>query len=456
LALNDAVTSAQLVRIYIDDREASVEELHVLVAVLSVSSLSVPAVSEGKVLDGVRKTVSSKEQGPIEGTTSTTIDAEQQGVEAGTSRLLDPRWTAGLTGLYRDELSQMLSATDVFTRAGRARTLSSLYQIEPLRRILGDPRSLIGELDSVLNGPSTLGLGPEILQVKQFLEKREPLSVHLVSVHVGAVAIARSLSNSRGLPLQVIDNYAHSTQLAQHVVRCSGSGAPDLFCVNVATAAWFMTQKESAQYRPFTLMPMFTQRVLGRNRPLGEVRKRPGLRTGCYHLMKDVPTAASLYYEELVAEGIIKEGVSEIKETELSEIPSLLEMGDPDARVIVPFPFYRLYQVYDIEFLDSDAIANSIGVRSTVLFIREELQREPKLVQLLSLAIRDAWLELIETGQLFEDTVTDLLKDQRYLRTIMRLAGLSFLSGRKYTDPDVRFSSWFAPVLREQGDLTAA
>jgi hypothetical protein len=115
----------------------------------------------------------------------------------------------------------------------------------------------------------------------------------------------------------------------------------------------------------------------------------------------------------------------------------LLESGDSDARIISPFPLYKFYETYDVEYLDTPLQSRDFGYRSTIMFVKEELKSDPRLLKVLNYAIRDTWLELVENEFLLEQALDLLISDRSYVRAISRMAGLKFIASANHRAPEV-------------------
>jgi hypothetical protein len=143
--------------------------------------------------------------------------------------------------------------------------------------------------------------------------------------------------------------------------------------------------------------------------------------------MSAIPTSASQHYEELVAQGIVNRCTHPQSETELLDIPALLESDRSPWRVISPFPLHSLYEVYGLKYVDDAPVMQRHVSRPTVFFAKSELFTRCNALHSLKRCIRDVWLELLENGPLLDSALDLVMFDRMYLKTLARMAGVKFL-----------------------------
>ena len=129
------------------------------------------------------------------------------------------------------------------------------------------------------------------------------------------------------------------------------------------------------------------------------------------------------YFDELVAGGDIKLSEIQVSHMEVSEVFAYLRLEEADVRAILFFPHYAFQEIYnDCQLLDSEK--DSRSYKEMLLFARQSLLRNQPKAKALAIAIRNAWLELLESPNLLESATKTLLADQEYTSFLRRCAGL--------------------------------
>ncbi|MCB0337661.1 MAG: hypothetical protein KDD62_15200, partial [Bdellovibrionales bacterium] len=197
------------------------------------------------------------------------------------------RWHQGLRSIYRHELLSALPSRNVFSRTGLSKIVGGLAELQVIRKILESNELSIFESSHDLPSLTSGDRSTRLKQLRDCLGNRAPLKCAHVPFHTGALALMKILALVHNQNIHFTDSFAHSTQLARAAYSNNFNVRPDIFCTNIAAAAWLMRNSHAHEYIPVMLMPPFSQRILGPQREVTPSYK------GEYHFMSEIPSSAS-------------------------------------------------------------------------------------------------------------------------------------------------------------------
>ena len=345
----------------------------------------------------------------------------------------DSTWQKYLHTIFSREALMGLRSSKYFYSHEPGHSVSSLYSTSGSRRLVSPLLTDLEREQRAISKVARLGISHHG-SWRTTLQKHLPdLSVALPVVHIGAHCIMAGLQLKHNVISSLATYFPHSTDLATFVCRAPES-RPDLISLNMATGSWFLSQLRKSDYVPAMTLPVFSQRV--QRVRCDSTKATSG---GIFHLMADIPTSASMYFQDLIERGILDKRTNVVEETDLLDVAEVLSDRASDSRIISPFPFYNLYEVHNVEYLDTPEHSAQFGTRPTMLFVHRRLHENTAAYEALLGLINDTWFELSEGGTLLESTLKNLLLDGEYLRVLSRMAGLTSYS---FTTPPTVPTGW--------------
>ena len=144
---------------------------------------------------------------------------------------------------------------------------------------------------------------------------------------------------------------------------------------------------------------------------------------GRYSFITDIPGNGMFGFEDLERRSLVSRSAVSVTHADPDEATAILKEKDPDLKSIVVFPndvFNVMYNDcvivptprYDFEYMDCP------------LLLHDSLLREKKRARALSIAIRDAWLELRSNGAELDRVLDLMFEDHGFARFLSRSTGL--------------------------------
>ncbi len=316
--------------------------------------------------------------------------------------------------LIIEEIAEMLARTDVFNPHRLRTKLNELATNPSVVRYAGKRASSLGALDQDL--PSSWRLGfPEYLNNGHPLREQR-LRVAIPAMNPGPIALFTYLRLVHGINIKVKYLYPHSAEIVGRLAQGVLDEHVEAAVIGIAHTSVLLGQNLGERWRPFMLMPSLTHRVVapkvGADQPNGR-----------YLLLRDVPSNANFYFEDLVRRGSIEASKTTTEHAEPDEVPILLAEADPESRAVLFFPHHRLNTLFNnCSFVDTPNGSNNL--MESILVVGESLQQNPAGLALLNVLLRDAWLELRTSLQARELVTEAMLSDETYLKFFQRSCGL--------------------------------
>lgn len=345
--------------------------------------------------------------------------------EAGASlfntRIFEERWVNETTGrLQHNSLVKTIAGKDVAK-------LNSLTQ----RR---------------LDGGMRLGTCESVQRLCDTLTRNRPMRVALSCTLVGAISLFDHLADSHSFPFEIKADFLLASDPQRAVESSEGTNRPDLIVSTIMGAAYLLRAYKRLGYEPFILGPGSTHHLLGApgNRLSGQLQRAD------LYFSNPRPGTGLFYFEELKKAGCISKKHVSLHHMESDEIVLSMRQPHPRECAVLWFPhhvFHRCLNGFVFEDLNT---ADTYS--PTVLFAHSSLAKQKELLAHVELAIRYAWMDLLEQPRLLEELVDRRLHCKSYKQLIGRACGLNRLS-----DPSMPYevSEWLdtnPPGLRRSSE----
>lgn len=329
-----------------------------------------------------------------------------------------------LKSVFQRELLASLRHTDVFKKNGVREIYDALKRFRTLQPLLTSGNSFVSDIDSSLSSSERMGILSDPLRSVQEVSEFAPFTVCLPCMHTSSLSIFRYLKNIRGVPLEILAGFQHSTQIARRLLNSDFTSPPDLVVVDVATALHILQHQSTPRYSSLMALPGLTHRVIAPESARGDLKRSKSLN---FHFMHQIPTLASVYFEELLRKDGKKLKNASVLETEVCDTAEILRDHGSHTRVILACPYYDLNVAFNKSVAVDEGYA--LGKESVaVLLVSSRIISDTKRAKLLNIFVRDAWLGLMGRVGIREQVLSELVEDSEYLSIIKRASGLHMVS----------------------------
>ena len=137
-----------------------------------------------------------------------------------------------------------------------------------------------------------------------------------------------------------------------------------------------------------------------------------------------VEECARVGEERLVREGLLNKHKITTEHLDPDQILFTIKNADKNVHALAWTPYPEIMDMMGLGmFLDDDKRSNRW--EDVVFLMRASFAKQhPNCVRALNIAIRDAWLELIENDEAVEQAANYLMQDLEYMRALRRSIGL--------------------------------
>ncbi len=329
------------------------------------------------------------------------------------------------------EARASLVTTDIFDPTWVSTALKRIGENQTFVAIAGKSgKELMGE--SLSRGQSyRLGLGLPAKTVANELMGSRRFRIAVPLSAISALIIFRYLTEIKGYHLDVCYEFPHAIDIANRISRSEFTEVPDACVIALAPAATLLRQHQQNGYSPTMFMPSIGHRIISSKR---SQRNRPrALGSGRYALLKDDPSTAMFYFEELIRAEKIEGRKVATEHQEPDRVFQMLRCGDAELNAVLFFPYHDLNVHFNrCEYLDHER--SSSRFKETMLFVHESLRENVGVLSALQYAIRDAWLELLANPEVVQRLTNELLKLAEFQKLLIRYGGLFYASSASFQD----------------------
>lgn len=318
---------------------------------------------------------------------------------------------------YFREVRESLFAGGTISRTGIAKAERRLNQNPSFVRLAGANRSLRSQIDVELTESNQLGTTAEHSDLERSLKDGKPILCAVSPAHAGTLAILTYLKKVKGYNIDINFKFTHSVELLKQILANSTAYSPHIVSLTVATTGSLLGYKGKCEYSPFMIMPKQSHGIIHKDRSSRRVKSNR------YLFMSDIPGTESFYFDELIRRQYLKRDRSSSHHMEPVDVTALLKSADPEVRAIIGFPHYNLNRDLNGCEVEGDPYSE-MAMMETVLVAHDSFINCRERAKHFDIAIRDAWLTLMEDSDSREAAVQTLLDDDDYLKVVRRAVGL--------------------------------
>ncbi|MCB0343606.1 MAG: hypothetical protein KDD66_00740 [Bdellovibrionales bacterium] len=329
-----------------------------------------------------------------------------------------------LKAIFRSEVLSMLYSTNIFNRWDLDKAEARIKGNQTYRDLTGPyaDTPIVSDIDRGLLSADRLGVsrnGQSLLPGPD----DAPIRCYVPVVEITTLSLLYYIKFINGINLDITFGYSHSRMLLNELRLGQLDPEPDVMFMAIGPAAGLIGLGEKTGFSPLMLMPRITYRIAA---PAGNIYAEDAPRYGTYLFMNDQPTSPQYYFNSLAEEGFFYEGRVDVLNMEPHEVTSAFRSGDPELRAIMWWPHHTLTKIFGNSVIFED-IASEMSNIDTICFASKKMQENPPVLRALDIAIRDAWLRLMDEGPSL-DLVLDLLVENRdYVRFLKRISGMHYL-----------------------------
>lgn len=224
------------------------------------------------------------------------------------------------------------------------------------------------------------------------------------------------LQRFKNFNIEVDTNFPHSIGLLNQIVEGRASYLPDACVFGIAPSASVLKHGNKSNYTPVLLMPSQTHRVVASS-------PECNIKSGTFVTLTESVSSSTFYLEDLLNRSVVNREDIDTVNMEPDEVVGLLQDKKADIKAVLFFPYYEVNCFFNnCSLLDEPF--DGLNLKESFLFVDEKLRRNSKKTYYLESAIRNAWLEMLETPQIIEKVVDSIFDDDRLLKFVRRFSGL--------------------------------
>ncbi|MCB0322012.1 MAG: hypothetical protein KDD69_00515 [Bdellovibrionales bacterium] len=320
--------------------------------------------------------------------------------------------------LYK-ELEQVLRTTCIFNRNHYRSKVSEMVASPVFLKFSGTVGGFFEELDDSLSSAARLGATEEDIAGALRSDAGEPLGVCVPAAGVGPLALIYYLEKVKRYPVQARFRFVHAGGVLQRLLEQDHVERHEVCVLGSGHLSQLMADPRRNKFAAITLLPDISFQIIASKRR----RKAASLKQAEFMLLGDGVSTSLHYYNELLSAEAICKRKSKLSFAEPHEIMPLFAETNEELRAIQWFPYYNFNQLFNgcqlvLPHQEPSRFRRNVLVGSRSFF------RNAAARQALEIALRDAWLTLLESPQALRLVSELMAEDSDYLRFLARSAGL--------------------------------
>ncbi len=320
--------------------------------------------------------------------------------------------------IISSEIYEMLFKTDIFSKEKVLERLHRIQRNPSFQKLTPKSRLLINELDFELTPSERIGIDRGTTLLRTAFTPDRPLRVALPATLPASIAIFQYLKHVKGYNIEIDYQFVHAIEIMKKIIHHQFINPPDACVLGIAPAGTLLSQQSMKEYSSLMMMPMMSHRVVSK-----KGKKRRTLNGGSYLFLREDPSTASFYFDDLLRTEAVEKKTVSIEHYEPDDTFSLFNTSEEDLKAVLFFPHHQFNFAFNgCDFLDRpDA---GLHYRESLLFVHRRIQSEPLVLKYLDIAIRDAWLQLKLGGEAAHSIIKEHVCEPQYLNFLTRFTGL--------------------------------
>lgn len=329
---------------------------------------------------------------------------------------VQPHWKGLLKIILLSEIHEQLSKGDIFGVKGLSDSINHIRENPSFIERVHSVHALDNILLTRLPSSQQVGILDE--KLKKYLRNgKRPINVAFPTSLLATTAIFFYLKIKKNYNLHLLYKFPHALELAERIEKKNIDTMPHVCVLSEAPAIRLINQPH-LRYVATIPMPQGEQRIIA---PAADQEYRAdAFREGNFVLLTDELSTHVFHQEQLKRRGKIKASRVQEENREPHEAVPILQSGDIDKRLILWSPHWQLFSALGIGVTLGKKSESGYSFNS-ILFFRESMSSHFK--EAMTIAIRDAWIALLDKECLIE-IVETMLADEEYIEAMGRFCGI--------------------------------
>lgn len=329
-----------------------------------------------------------------------------------------PYWWGKLRHAVLDEAAAGLRETLNFQPRALQCAVADLQNHPFFVKVAGKNQQLQAKVDQELASAERLGLPFDERTLRKHLCGPQTMRIAVSVGSAATIAMIRYLKEVKGYNIDVDFRFLHSQDIVR---RLSQSSNGEFAGIHLAISCAARMLRSSLPYKPLMIMPRTSHRIVGPKRQ-AEPRS-DSIDARSFLFLTDELSSSSFYFNEMKERGQLHLSKVHVENLESDELIVHLADEDDDSQAILWWPYYMFHEMFDTA-RPVDRLRRKWIYEVMTLFVHEPLIRDRTKAQCLDIAIRSAWLTLLENPALISAMLDPLLRNEEYMRFVYRANGL--------------------------------
>ncbi len=265
---------------------------------------------------------------------------------------------------------------------------------------------------SSLSAPQMIGMSGHTDRELQRLLSKIEFVVHVPATLLPSIAIFTFLKTVRRYPIRLNWEFCAGREVVQSAQHHPQPAA----CILPLGSSAMLVRDLSGEYRPLLPMPGASHAIAVAPTKISKV--------DTVYLVRDRPSSSSVFCYELFEQKKLNSRRCQLLHMEPEEMSRLTAKPVREVGLCQWFPMH-VFSTALMGFQSGIRSDSDTAGTSVILFIHQSHSKQGELSMLLEVAIRDAWLCLMEDPELLRQTILNIM-DGQYMKFLGRAAGLHY------------------------------
>ncbi len=328
----------------------------------------------------------------------------------------DEAWRATLREAFTREISTMLRQTNIFSEKAVRRTIERVRKNPSFSKLTKGEIEFISTLDEQLLRADRIGqLRTE--EMFALLIDSPAIRIAVTPAQVSTIAILTYLRDFEGKNIELVYDYSLGTDIVESISKKSIPAPLDGCVLTIASAGRLLGY--NTPFQPLLLMPGISHQVVSHEK---HINGNGLLESGTVLLVSDEPSTPSFVFDDLVRHKLIQKERLKTDWMHPFEVTESMLDENNNTHTILGFPHYEFLRLFaGCELLAPDS---PMLIREAILFVSSQFAADHRRIRALDIAIRTAWLTLLEQPEVLDRVVEKVLDSPLYIRHVGRTCGL--------------------------------
>jgi hypothetical protein len=325
-------------------------------------------------------------------------------------------WLPNVVAKLTADITACLKYMDIFSLEGQSHFIRRVNENTLYRKLT---KKAFKPFHTVREQPDFLRLGvaPNPSELVRDLRGDVPIHVFHPTGPYAAPLIFDYLKYVKGYNIETHGQYHCGTHLVADVLEARVSPVPDALILGMDAAGFLISSQSTDDYVPFMLLPLSPHIIVAPKAHASGVES-----TGDYILQKDPYDCCKAYFRAATDVSFINKRRVSTHYITPDLAFQLLREGTERIRLPTGLEYFRLVEPFHECHVTREPNVLIEG-SEVVLLLHRSLLTKTKAMN-IELAIRDAWLSMIEDPGVVSHLVQQQILEPSFLRSVKRFSGL--------------------------------